>query len=62
MNFGFNYGVTPWIDNTGAQHTFLAAGLIAFVTTLVFLIMIFWGKKMRQATAPAYWKFVEEVM
>lgn len=60
MNFGFNYGVTPWVDNMGAQNTFLVAGVIAFVTTLVFLIMIVWGKKMRMAGAATYWKFVEE--
>ncbi|KAL1892618.1 hypothetical protein Sste5346_006903 [Sporothrix stenoceras] len=60
MNFGFNYGVTPWVDNMGAQNTFLMAGVIAFATTLVFLIMIVWGKKMRMANAAAYWKFVEE--
>ncbi|CAK7215376.1 hypothetical protein SBRCBS47491_002464 [Sporothrix bragantina] len=59
MNFGFNYGVTPWVDNLGAQNTFLMAGVIAFATTLVFLVMIVWGKKMRIAGAPAYWKYIE---
>ncbi|CAK7203593.1 hypothetical protein SEUCBS139899_006330 [Sporothrix eucalyptigena] len=60
MNFGFNYGVTPWVDNMGAQNTFLVAGVVAFVSTLVFLIMIFWGKKMRMACAATYWEMVED--
>lgn len=59
LNFAFNYGVTPWVNNQGAQNSFMAAGLIAFATTLLFLVMVYWGKSMRKATAPAYWEFVE---
>lgn len=62
MNFGFNYGVTPWVDNTGAQNTFIAVGVLAFATTLTFLIMIKWGKKMRQSGAKAYWEYVEATL
>ena len=60
MNFGFNYGVTPWLDNTGAQNMFIAVGILAFATTLTFLIMIKWGKQTRMSNAEAYWKLVKK--
>ncbi|KAJ5116318.1 hypothetical protein N7456_000666 [Penicillium angulare] len=59
LNFGFNYGVTPWVDSMGMQNAFITAGLIAFVTTLIFVPFIIWGKKMRMWGAPAYWRLVE---
>ncbi|KAJ5288633.1 hypothetical protein N7478_001663 [Penicillium angulare] len=59
LNFGFNYGVTPWVDSMGMQNSFITAGLVAFVTTLVFVPFIIWGKRMRMWGAPAYWRLVE---
>ncbi|KAI1620002.1 serine/threonine kinase 16 [Exophiala viscosa] len=60
MNFGFNYGVTPWLDNMGAQNMFILAAVVASVTTASFLIMIKWGKQWREANAATYWKYVSE--
>lgn len=60
LNFAFNYGVTPWVENTGYQNAFIGAGVIAFVTTIIFLPMIKYGKKLRIRFAPAYWLMVEE--
>ncbi|EXJ81511.1 hypothetical protein A1O1_07575 [Capronia coronata CBS 617.96] len=56
MNFGFNYGVTPWLDHSGYQNTFIVAAVLALVTTLSFLIMIKWGKQSRKLTAKLYWR------
>lgn len=60
MNFGFNYGVTPWLETNGAQNMFITAAVLALVTTASFIIMIKWGRRMRVSTAESYWKYVEE--
>ncbi|EXJ78904.1 hypothetical protein A1O3_08404 [Capronia epimyces CBS 606.96] len=60
MNFGFNYGVTPWLDHNGPQNMFIIAAVLALVTTASFLIMTTWGKRMRMNSADLYWKYVEQ--
>lgn len=59
INFGYNYGVTPWVDKSGLQNAFIAVGVLAFATTLTFLPMVKWGKRMRQHGAKAYWRMLE---
>jgi uncharacterized membrane-anchored protein len=60
MNFGFNYGVTPWLEHDGAQNQFITAAVVACVTTASFLIMTKWGKQFRMSTANSYWRYVAQ--
>ncbi|KAF4633614.1 hypothetical protein G7Y89_g4506 [Cudoniella acicularis] len=60
MSFAINYGITPWITNTGLQNTFIAAAFISMAQSLVFLIFVKWGKQMRIASKDRYWKMVNE--
>ncbi|PSS20705.1 hypothetical protein M430DRAFT_100550 [Amorphotheca resinae ATCC 22711] len=60
MGFGFSYGVTPWINATGVQNTYIAVGFIGmFFWGLPFLFILI-GKKTRQMTAKTYWTMVEK--
>lgn len=60
MGFGFSYGVTPWIDATGVQNTYIAIGFIGmFFWGLSFLFIVI-GKKTRQGSAARYWRIVEK--
>jgi len=53
------YRVTPWITNLGVQNTFISAGFISMATSLVFLVMIKWGKHFREMSRLRYWQYVE---
>ncbi|OJJ08760.1 hypothetical protein ASPVEDRAFT_879616 [Aspergillus versicolor CBS 583.65] len=60
INFGFNYGVTPWLENNGAQDMYVTVAVLAFATTASFLIMIKWGRRMRVRSGEAYWKYARQ--
>ena len=50
--------VTPWITKLGVQNTFISAAFLSMGTSLVFLIMILWGKKFREMSKERYWGYV----
>lgn len=56
MSFGWNYAITPWIDHNGRQNTFIIVGCLSIVTGLSFLLMVFFGKRLRASSARRYWK------
>ncbi|KAH7025068.1 uncharacterized protein B0I36DRAFT_366964 [Microdochium trichocladiopsis] len=51
MTFAFSYAITPWIEASGLQNTFIAVGVIALVTGFSFLLMIWKGKSFREKGA-----------
>ncbi|CDK27154.1 unnamed protein product [Kuraishia capsulata CBS 1993] len=59
MNFAMDYGITPWISNTGLKKTFLAGGFICFFCAGTFLIMELTGPYWRRKTKDRYWKIIE---
>ncbi|ANB14669.1 Hol1p [Sugiyamaella lignohabitans] len=59
LSFGINYAITPWINHSGLQNTFIVAAVLGLVTGLTFLIMIFGGKALRKKGASAYIKAAE---
>lgn len=60
ISFAFNYAITPWIEHNGLQNTFIAVAMLALVTGLTFLIMIWKGKELRIKSAQRYWKMAEK--
>lgn len=50
--------ITPWVDNMGYQNWFISAAMVGFVCSLTLLIMIKFGKRLRENTAQIYWKLV----
>ena len=59
MAFGFGYAVTPWLDATGTQNTFITWSLMSFGLFATFIPMIIWGKKLRTMSVHAYWTEVK---
>lgn len=60
IGFAFNYAIDPWIRSMGLQNCFISAGLISLVCTWSFLLMTFFGKKLRVMSAERYWRYVME--
>ncbi|OWB67638.1 hypothetical protein B5S33_g4210 [[Candida] boidinii] len=59
MNFAMDYGITPWLTNTGVQNTFIAAAFICLFCIGTFLLMVYTGYYWRNKTKGAYWKIIE---
>ncbi|KAJ5982590.1 hypothetical protein N7451_012690 [Penicillium sp. IBT 35674x] len=57
VTFIISYAITPWIQASGVQNTFVAVGVIAFVTGSLFLIMIWKGKAFRRHCQHRYWRY-----
>lgn len=57
LTFAFGYAITPWINAAGMQNTFIAVGIICFVTGLSFLLMIWKGKSLRIRCEKRYWDY-----
>jgi hypothetical protein len=60
MGFGFSYGVTPWIQASGVQNTYIAVGFLGVLFSAISFIFIAYGKKIRKASAISYWTMVEK--
>lgn len=44
----------------GYQNAFIIAAFVAMAAALPFLVMIKWGKKMRESSRLRYWRYVAE--
>jgi MFS family permease len=60
LGFAFSYAITPWIDASGLQNTFVAVSMVSLACTLSFLAMIVFGKRLRKWSAKRYWSYVDE--
>ncbi|EED11903.1 conserved hypothetical protein [Talaromyces stipitatus ATCC 10500] len=58
MSFAIGYGITPWLTNLGYQNCFISAAFIGMAVSLVFLVMVKYGKPLRVRTASQYWAMV----
>ncbi|KAF7563531.1 hypothetical protein G7046_g570 [Stylonectria norvegica] len=54
MSFAISYGITPWITNLGYQNCFISAAFVGMAASLVFLVMIKYGKPLRVRSASRY--------
>ncbi|OTB13406.1 hypothetical protein K445DRAFT_377685 [Daldinia sp. EC12] len=60
MGFAIGYGITPWLDNLGYQNCFISVAFVGLAICSVFLVMIKWGKKFREAKRLDYWREVRK--
>ncbi|KAI2465777.1 putative MFS transporter [Annulohypoxylon bovei var. microspora] len=60
MSFAIGYGITPWLDNLGLQNCFVSVAFVGLAICCVFLVMIKWGKKFREAKRVDYWHEVKK--
>lgn len=53
--------ITPWVTNMGYQNAFIVAAFAALAQISVFLVFIKWGKNLRKASVPRYWKYIHQL-
>ncbi|KAJ4323290.1 hypothetical protein N0V84_004420 [Fusarium piperis] len=58
MSFAISYGITPWLTDLGYQNCFISAAFIGMTASLVFLVMIEYGKSLRIKSAAKYEELV----
>lgn len=61
LSFAVSYGLTAWIDNLGIQNAFIVAAFAAMVQCASVLVMIRYGKTLRQRSAGRYSRYVEQM-
>lgn len=52
--------ITPWLTNLGLQNCFISAAFIGLASSSVFLVMIYFGKRFREAKRDKYWALVND--
>ncbi|EJT70906.1 hypothetical protein GGTG_11929 [Gaeumannomyces tritici R3-111a-1] len=58
IGFGISYAITPWWTTQGLQNCFITAAMISIGCTMTFLILTFYGKRIRRWSIPAYKAFM----
>lgn len=59
-SIGILFGLVPWQKSQGLQNMFIVVAVGATVFGLFHLLLIKWGKGIRQHTAGSYYKMVEK--
>ncbi|CAJ2512071.1 Uu.00g076960.m01.CDS01 [Anthostomella pinea] len=58
MSFAIGYAITPWVTNLGYQDAFVSVAFVGLAICSVFLVMVRWGKRFREAKRVQYWREV----
>lgn len=61
MSFAVGYGVTPWVQGMGLRDCFITAGLVGLAQCATFLVMVRYGKGLRERSGPRYARYVEDM-
>ncbi|GME65102.1 mfs general substrate transporter [Neofusicoccum parvum] len=61
MSFAIGYGITPWVDGMGLRDCFITAGFVGLAQCLTFLLMVRYGKGLRERSVGRYAKYVEQM-
>ncbi|EEU34751.1 uncharacterized protein NECHADRAFT_94856 [Fusarium vanettenii 77-13-4] len=59
MSFAISYGITPWLTDLGYQNCFISAAFVGMTASLVFVVMIIYGKSLRIKSADKYEELVK---
>ncbi|KAH9885935.1 putative MFS transporter [Xylariomycetidae sp. FL2044] len=60
MSFAIGYGITPWLDRLGYQDCFISVAFVGLAICSVFLVMVRWGKRLREMKRVVYWREVRK--
>lgn len=55
MSFAIGYGITPWLDGLGYQNCFISVAFVGLAVCSVFLVMLKYGKSLREQKRLQYW-------
>ncbi|KAF6803184.1 major facilitator superfamily transporter [Colletotrichum musicola] len=62
VSVGMPSALVPWMSSMGLGRMYIMSGGISLAIGLLYIPMILWGKKIRIALAPRYWRLVERRM
>jgi hypothetical protein len=54
FSIGIPFAITPWIESNGLSNMFITCGFISLGVTLTMVPMVYYGKRIRRATAKRY--------
>ncbi|TDZ49798.1 putative MFS-type transporter [Colletotrichum trifolii] len=60
VSVGVPSALVPWMSSMGLSNMYILSGIISLVIGLLYVPMIIWGKRIRTALGPRYWRLVEQ--
>ncbi|KAK2011933.1 major facilitator superfamily transporter [Colletotrichum eremochloae] len=57
---GIPSALVPWMTGMGLTNMFVLSGVVSLLIGLLYIPLIIWGKRIRTALAPRYWRLVEK--
>jgi hypothetical protein len=58
LGFAVSWGINPWITGMGLQNCFITVAMVSLACSFSFLLMIFFGKSLRNRSKSKYWEYV----
>ena len=58
IGFGVSDAITPWVGAQGLRDCFVTVGMVSFACTGSFLLIIYYGKALRQLSKDKYREYV----
>ncbi|KZL82185.1 major facilitator superfamily transporter [Colletotrichum incanum] len=62
VSVGISSALVPWMSSMGLSNMYILSGALSLLIGLLYVRMIIWGKRIRTALAPRYWRLVEKRM
>ncbi|GKT66295.1 major facilitator superfamily transporter [Colletotrichum tofieldiae] len=62
VSVGVPSALVPWMSSMGLSNMYILSGAVSLLIGLLYIPMIIWGKRIRTALAPRYWRLVEKRM
>ncbi|KAH9427273.1 hypothetical protein MCOR02_012179 [Pyricularia oryzae] len=59
LSFAINYGITPWLNHNGYLAVYCIVGAIGLLWNASCFVMIRYGRRIREWTAPRYYRDVQ---
>lgn len=59
LSFAINYGITPWVEANGYVKVYCIVAGLSLVVNSSFLLVIRYGRAIREKTAARYWRDVD---
>jgi hypothetical protein len=59
LSFAINFGITPWLNASGYLTVYCISGGIALLWNGSFYVMVRYGRRLREWTAPRYYRDVD---
>jgi hypothetical protein len=58
ISIGVTFAMVPWWTAVGLSNMFITIGCVAFTVAAIYVPVLFWGKHIRTALAPRYYRLI----